>query len=253
MPLNTVQIPANGKILVREGQEVAVGDPLIQAESPREILNLASLLNVNPKNVKKLLTKAIGQEVKKGEIISQKSGLLKKSKLKSPTDGILEKLDEQSGFLTIKLKGEDFTLKSTVGGKVVKIKEGDCITLEAKGLEIKAQRGIGPRKEGKIEVLKSDPVCLGDLNLESAGKILAAKNWACGSLSKAKALGAEGILAQQVEDDDFSRAASSGQGKDLVILVFSPENFEKVLKYNNYQVTIWGDEKSLMVGSDGKI
>lgn len=254
MSLLTVQLPSKGRVLVTSGQPVSVGDLLAKGESFRSTsLNIARLLKVKPQKVKKLLLKKIGDEVKEGEIIAQKSSLFSKSKLKSPQSGILESLDEGTGLITIKSSFEDFSIKAPVSGKVAKVKDGEEVVIEFEGVDIEAQKGVGSKKEGKIVVFKSPQASLFDLSLDLAGKIVAAKTWSSGSLSKAKVLGIEAVLAEQIEDEDLERLASGedlSMGKwDIALLIFSPENFAKVVKCDGKQAIVWGEGKRLFVSS----
>jgi len=245
MSLLTVRLPSKGKVLVTVGQTVSVGDPLAKKESSfKSTFDLARLFKTKPQKVKKLLLKKVGEEVREGEVLAQKKTLFTKSKLKSPAAGILEKLDEESGILTIKTPQEDFTLRAKVAGKVVKIKEEEEIIVDFEGIEIEAERGMGPKKEGEITVLKDSPVHLSHLNLDLAGKLVAAGVFGCGTLSKAKALGIEAILACEIEDENHLK--STGE-KSFSFLVFSPDNFAKVLKYESFHAVVWGEEKSLVV------
>lgn len=243
--------------MVSVGQKVLPGDPLVKrGDAGFKNLDLANLLKIKPQKIKNLLVKKIGDEVKAGEVIAKKTGLLANLKLKSPINGILETLDMETGILTIKTLGEEIILKAGIAGKVKEVKEGEEITLEIEGLEIEAKLGIGPKRESQLAVLKIPQVDLGALSLDLAEKIVAAKSWGLGSVSKAGALGIEGLLGEEFADEDFLKA---GQGKTLpslglkdrglVLLVFSPEDFAKVLKYDGHYVSAWGDEKRLLIAN----
>lgn len=256
MSFLTVRLPSEGKILVTIGQKVSPGDPLVQGESfKRKNLNLARLLKVKPQKIRDLLVKKIGEEVKTGEVVARKSSLLNSLKLKSPVDGVLEKLDPQTGILTLKTL-EDELLKSSTTGVVRKIKEGKEITIEVEGVEIEAKLGIGSKKEGILATLKITKVNLGDLTVDLADKIVAAKSWGLGSLSKAEALGIAAVLGEEFEDEDFLKVAQEKnlsslgfQKRDFAILVFSSENFAKVLKYENCGAVVWGEGKRLVISN----
>ena len=241
MTLLTVHLPAKGKILVSEGQTVSQGSLLAQGENPKRVsLHLGLLLKTKPAKIRNSLFKKIGEEIKEGEIVAQKTHFLGKRRVKSPQAGILENLDEESGILTIKTGGVDFNLPSPVEGKVKEIKENEEIIIEFKGVEIKAEKGTGPPKEGEMAVLGNSAVSLFNLSLDLAGKIVAAGIWSRETLSKARALGVEAVLGQEIEDFSLEKA-------ELTLLLFSPENFEKVLKYNKHQAVVLGEEKSLII------
>lgn len=257
MPFLTVRLPKEGEILVTESQAVSVGDLLAKGENPQLVsLEVSRLFKVKPQQVKKLLIKKIGEEVKAGEVVAQKKSFFSKSSLKSPISGILEKMDEERGTLFIKGGEEGFALKAKVSGKVKEVKGKEEIVIEFPGIEIEAEQGVGPKKEGKITVLKTSQINLPDLNLDLAEKIVVGKTWGRSSLSKAKGLGIAAVLAQEVEDADCLKVGEEKklpllglQSSDFALLIFSPVNFQKVLKYEGYQATVWGDEKTLLIGS----
>lgn len=240
MPALIVHLPAKGKILVKVGQDVSPGDLLAQGEGFKRIgLNLPQLFKVKPQNVSRLLVKKIGEEVNDGEVIAQKTGLFKKTKLKSPTDGVLEKLDEENGILTIKEKGEDFTLKASVAGKIIKIKDEEEVVIEIEGIEIEAKIGRGPKKEGEIAVLTGEGPTRGNLTSDFQEKIVAAKVWGRLAQIKAQALGIAAILGEEIEEGEAKN--------DFTFLVLAPHDFEKVLKYEGCPAVVWGDEKQLVI------
>lgn len=225
----------------------------------RKNLNLSKLLSVKPERVENLLTKKIGDEVKVGEVIAKKTGLFSNLKLKSPISGILEKLDLATGMLTIKTSKAEPILKATAAGEEKEIREnhGDKkIIIETEGVEIEAKMGVGPKTGGQLLVLKTDKVDLPDLTADLTEKILAARSWGLGSVSKAEALGVTAVLGEEFADEDFlsvdgeENLSSLGLKKrDFTLLVFSSENFEKVLKYAGCQVVAWGKEKRLLIAN----
>ncbi|MDP3998251.1 MAG: hypothetical protein Q8P89_01375 [bacterium] len=243
MPLLTVQLPAKGKILVSVGQKITPGDPLLEEEDHKLAnLNVARLLKTDPRKVKNILIKKVGEDVREGEVIAEKVSLFSKSRLKSPLSGILEKIDGESGILTFKKIGSGDVLKSHVAGKVVKIRQGEEIIIETEGAEIKAEQGWGGIKKGEIVILRQPHNQCFDLNQDLAGKIVGVSSWPVWFVSKAKTLGIAAILGQEIEEEAF------GFGNDdFAILVFSSAGFEKVLKYNGCQGIVWGEGKNLFV------
>lgn len=227
--------------MVSEDQRVLAGDVLAKGESfERKNLNIALLLKVKPKDTPKLLLKKIGEEIKEGELLARKDGILNKTNLKSPQSGFLENLDE-NGILTIKIPRDEFTLRSKVNGKVIKIKNEEEITIEFDGIEVEAEEGAGSKKEGLIVALKDPNASLSTICPELTGKIVAAKNWSREAISKARALGIAAILGEVIEGENLN------QNNDCPMLVFSSENFEKVVKYNDCFGTACGEDKCLII------
>lgn len=253
MSLLTVQTPAKSQILVKVGQEVKLGDPLVEEERSKLVsLDIAHLLKVKPSKVKKLLVKPVGSRIEQGEPIAQKTSLLSKSALKSPESGVILGLDEGNGILTIQTEAPAAFVRSKVSGHIIKIKDDSEIVIEYRGVEVPAKMGFGPQKEGELIVLKDHHQDQG-LSLDLGGKIVCARNWNSGALSKAKALGVAAVLGQEIDDDDFYRMSQKegssvfGVKDDFTLLIFEPEDFKTMIKYDNHQCIAWGEGKSLLI------
>lgn len=261
MPLLKINLPQEGKALVAVGQKVAPGDPIFQREGvSRKSLNLARLLKVKPHQVKNLLVKKIGEDITTGEIIAQKSSLFTNLKIKSPISGLLEKLDSQTGSLTISSPDENLVTKASLAGSVKEIRKDNDgnreIIIEVEGTEIEAKFGVGAKREGELIVLEAHGADLADLTCDLKDRVIAAASWNLGTLNKADALGVASILGEEFEDEDFFKTGDKSglsisgiKNRNLVVLVFSSENFKKVLKYKNRHVIAWGEGKRLMISN----
>ncbi|MBI4100401.1 hypothetical protein HY439_01540 [Candidatus Microgenomates bacterium] len=236
----TVRLPQKGKILVSEGQKVSRGDSLAEIENKLDevYLNLAKASGLRPNKVITVLVKKIGDEVIEGEIIARKKGLLGEKKIKSPISGTLEKLEEDTGVLTVGIKGEKTILKAPAAGKIVEIKN-DEIVIDCAGTVIPAEKGGGIEVTGELVSLKNPTVGLYDLTSELEEKIVAAEIWTKEALIKAKSLQIKAILGT-----DFRGEMDVCP---LTFLALTPDNFKKVLKYVDHQVIVFGEEKNLVV------
>ena len=112
-------------INVQAGQEVMPSDIIgsSQTESGFRILNLATLLSVSPRDVKKYLKRTLGQKIYKGELLASKDGWMLSSKkiVTAPTDAILDFYNEQTGEMRLSFLPTKTNLPSGVYGIVEQV------------------------------------------------------------------------------------------------------------------------------------
>lgn len=145
-----------GSLIVQKNTEISPHDILGHYKLTLGFtkINLAKELNVTPMEVPKLLQKAVGQTIFKGELVAFKKGLLSKAQIISPTDGIFESLDEKTGEATFKLLPKDVSLTAGVFGVVqdVDFKKGE-VTIKTMMTEVYGIYGTGGEREGFINVI----------------------------------------------------------------------------------------------------
>lgn len=205
----TLTFKTKGEILVKEGQKVSTGDVLAVEEFIPQLisLNIAKFLSTSPKKCLKVLTKKLGEEVKVSEIIAQKKSFfgLRKKIVRSPCDGVLEKVEAETGELIISLPKRKREIKLPVPGIIKKIDraKGEII-VSLLGEEVKLKEAIGSLTSGKIEVIGEDtPLFLVDRKYQ--GKIVCAKIWKEEFFEKALALGVAAFLAIELPFIDWEK------------------------------------------------
>jgi len=170
---------------------------------------LAQQLGVSSKTVIKYLKKALGQKIKKGEVVAEKKGFIGKKEVFSPIDGILDSITKK-GCLRIKT-----TLPAGVSKKRL------SPSLPKKSKRIKGDWGRGDQVIGKLYCLKKSTQFL-DFHQDCQGQILALFDVVSyGFWHKARSLGAVGIICGGLPDDDFSAEVKketllvNGREKDI--------------------------------------
>lgn len=253
----TLTVSCPGKILVNIGEKVSLGDALAEVQKGKTLtLNLAKILRVKPRRVLKFLRKRIGEEVKEGEVIAQKKKLLGQRLVTAPASAILEKLENETGILTLGTMEEKFIVTSPLVGKVKEIKDKEVI-LEFEAVEVGALAGVGP-KVSDITLfgpVGEEIVDLMDLTVEIRGKAVLGRNWRREALSKAYGLGAAAILATEVDNQDLEKAAVGkkmslgGEPRELkqTLMILDKIGFEKVVKYEGHRVIVEPEEKRLII------
>jgi hypothetical protein len=214
--------------------------------------SLAKELGVPPKKVANYLQKALGQKVKKGEVIAFKKGLLGKKEILSPVTGVLDSLTDQ-GVLKVKVN------------QAKKAKRAPAKTTAApKGQKIKGQWGKGQQVRGKLNCF-SEKITVLDLNDDYQGQILAlAEVISQGLWHKAKCLGAAGIICGRLPDDDFSQQVQkeylivNGQQKDIGLSVvvlgndgqISQDDWSLLRANQGKEIILFGDQKIVLIPDD---
>lgn len=179
-------------------------------------LNLALLLKISPQRVIKFLSVPLGQKVKKGDVIAVKKGTLglRTRKIVSPVSGVLEKLEANTGKLTIK--------KTDLDQKVV------ASDVSPKGKTIKGILGFG---EAEGELIFKKEVDMGDLDKSIKDKIiLCPEISSIGAFFKASALGARGLTVGMMSKDFFDKLEEATKGRSrMALLVIDTKETKKEL------------------------
>lgn len=119
-------------------------------------LDLSTLLSVSPQEVEKLLVKKIGQRIYKGELLAFKKGWLigGKKVLTSPTDGVLDFLNNKTGELKIAFLPKKVNLPAGVYGIVEVVdKERGQVIIRTQVTRIYGMFGSGRSRDGILHIL----------------------------------------------------------------------------------------------------
>ena len=73
-----VRLPQPGTVLVRTGQNVEVGDVVAEAVIPEkfQVFDVVNHLRIQPGRLEQSLKRLNGEEVRKGDVIAQKTGMI---------------------------------------------------------------------------------------------------------------------------------------------------------------------------------
>ena len=208
-------LKARGQLNISLGQEVAPDDIIgsCWVSSGFRILNLSQALSVSPAEAKKYLRREIGQKIYKGELLAFKEqGFLSgKKNIISPSDGILEYLNEQTGELKINFLPQKIDLPAAVYGVVeeIDVPHGD-IVIKTEVSRIYGMFGTGKNREGTLNMICSRDELMGELKItaENSDQILVG-----GSLirkeviSQAISSGVCGIITGGINAGDYKAMA----------------------------------------------
>lgn len=253
----TLNIKTTGKILVSEGENVSEGKILACEEYIPQLVsvNISKSLSISPKFCKKFLLKDLGKEIKSSEVIAKKKGLfgLKKKILKAPCDGILERLEVETGELIISLPREKKEIRSAVFGKVKKVNQGELI-ISVVGEEISLKKTIGSFIKGELVIIPGEKIDLFSISQEVNRKIVVGKVWNQAVLEKALAIGVAAIIASETPDFDWQvmekgKKLTVGKIEEKIILNLGliDKNDFRILEKNRGKTAIFDPKDKKLI------
>ena len=169
----------------------------------------------------KFLVVPLGQEVKRGDVIAVKKGFLGVKKILSPVEGVLEKLEENTGRLTIE-----------------KTEPVQKTFVSSKRKVINRVLGFG---ETEGELIFKKEVTMENLDESIKDKIiLCPEISSVGAFFKASALGTRGLIVGMMSKNFFDKLEEATKGRSgMALLVLdAKETFEKIKKSVGKKVAI---------------
>lgn len=148
-----------GKILVRTGQRVEIGDIIAESVNPAKFLifDLVNGLKIRSHKVEGCIERLIGEQVEEGDIIAQTKGLLPRI-FRSPADGKLISIHD--GKVTLALGEKRETVSANIPGVVVELISGRGAVICCQGDVLQGVWGNGLSGQGELVLLadlETDP------------------------------------------------------------------------------------------------
>ncbi|MFC1711276.1 hypothetical protein ACFLZ1_01685 [Patescibacteria group bacterium] len=197
-------------------------------------INLSKDLKVKPKKVLKFLKVKLGSKVKKGDIIALKKGLLgKETKIFSLISGVVDKLEEATGILSIRKEDLKKPLSSP---KVSKVKN-----------QIKGIFGFGKSK-GEI-VYFNEELSLEKVTSEFKDKILVTSSIISkGVIFKSAALGLSGLVLENAQKDIIAEVMKIKiKEHDSFSILALGKKVADLKKFHKFQAIINGEDRKLVI------
>lgn len=236
---------------VKTDDKVVAGQLLAEkniAGSDHEI-HIAKLLDVPSQEASRYLLKRPGDRVGEGTLVAVKKGALGigGKKAVSPIAGTVFKFENETGILTIRSATESETqnLFSPVDGEVL-LCDNEKITIRTQKGVIPALKVLGEGNfESELYIAKGDEVNSADLKNDLKGKVVAGKSFDREAMAKSIGLGALGIIAQNIKEEDIADLKSK-----LIktpIFIIDEENIEKIIKSNGKKIYLETEKKTLIL------
>ncbi|HUM50072.1 MAG TPA: hypothetical protein PLX92_07690 [Anaerolineaceae bacterium] len=166
----TFTLPYSGTVLVRIGQEVAAGDPIAEVRMPAryQVFDVVNNFKINPRHIDRYIERLVGEPVKAGDIIAQKSGIIGRI-FRASEDGMVVAI--RDGKITLALGEKVVQVLVAFPGTVVEIISEQGAVIATQGALLQGIWGNGlnvsavlTRWGEEVEAEKADGF---------AGKILA--------------------------------------------------------------------------------
>jgi len=172
-------LPLKGDVLVKSGDQLTPDTIVASTNLPGNVqmLKVSNILNIDPKDVVEALQVKEGQEVKKGDIIAETSGIfgMFKSSVESPVDGTIESISQSTGRVVVREAPIPVEVDAYVSGVVDEVVENEGIVLKSYAAFIQGIFGIAGEKRGDLLLVSSGPgkeLTADQITAEMKGKIL---------------------------------------------------------------------------------
>lgn len=154
-------LPLKGDVLVKEGDSLNPDTIVASTNLPGNVqmLKVSNMLNIDPKDVVEALKVKEGQDVKKGDLIAETSGIfgMFKSSVESPVDGTIESISQSTGRVVLREAPIPVEVDAYVRGKVDEVVENEGIVLSSNAAFIQGIFGIAGEKRGDLVLVSSSP------------------------------------------------------------------------------------------------
>ena len=172
-------LPLKGDVLVKSGDQLTPDTIVASTNLPGNVqmLKVSNILNIDPKDVVEALQVKEGQEVKKGDIIAETSGIfgMFKSSVESPVDGTIESISQSTGRVVVREAPIPVEVDAYVSGVVDEVVENEGIVLKSNAAFIQGIFGIAGEKRGDLLLVSSGPgeeLTADQITADMKGKIL---------------------------------------------------------------------------------
>jgi len=188
----SIQIPQGAHVKIKAGDKVDFDSPLFEIPSSAEhTLSFTQKLGIEPSKIFHYLKKFVGEDVKKGDVIALKKGVLSAKIVTSEYEGKIKEIDHNEGNIVITTKGKKDLLFSSIKGEIAEIKNKEIHIEVKEGKEFELKKSAS-NFGGKTVYVKDPSVLLSSNNV--AGRILIAESVSSYNQSKMDALGIIGYV-----------------------------------------------------------
>ena len=173
------RLPLKGEVLVEKGQKVRATDVVARTLLPGNVqtVNVANILGADPMEVPETLTKKIGAQIQKGEVLAARKGLfgLFNAECKSPADGTVESVSEVTGQVIVREPPIPVEVDAYLDGVVSEVLPEEGVVVESYGAFVQGIFGIGGETHGEIALAvdsADEELSKDRLTSDYAGKVI---------------------------------------------------------------------------------
>ncbi|MFQ6616657.1 MAG: hypothetical protein ACE5HZ_07840 [Fidelibacterota bacterium] len=196
------RLPMRGEVKVKKGDWVVPSHIVASTHLPGNVrmVNVASLLNVEPGAVPDFMIAKEGTSVEKGNVIAETAGLfgLFKSRAHSPVTGTVESVSSVTGQVVVREPPVAVEIDAYITGLVTEVFPEEGVAIETDAAFVQGIFGIGGEKRGEILALEEGCETVVDEDVITdamMGKIVVGGAFlTLGGFEKAQELGVRGIV-----------------------------------------------------------
>lgn len=232
----TLKLTSGATPKVAKGHKVKWGDVILETTKTEvDEFDLARLLSLPPQKIVSCLTVKPHAQIKSGDVIARKKGIVSQQVVKSPVAGELVMVDETKGIVGIRRSIEGKKVTAWFSGTVEDI-DGSCIVFGVSGKVLTGMAGRGTAVSGRLRMLGEVSALTMPVDIENA--IVVVRKAYSDMIAKADALGAVAIVAEMIEPPPFS----------LPYLLLA--DIGEIAYHHEKWAVLNGDEKQLLIVAD---
>jgi hypothetical protein len=231
-------LPPDAVSNVKKGDHIEPDDVLFSVHSSELItIQIAERLHIKPEAIFHYLSKIIGEEITKGDILAQKKGNLFSHKVVAEHNGLLKEIDHHSGSISLLVaNNEQNGKKAGFRGDVEDINDNKISINIKNGVAIHV-KNISGNGAGEIFYFESEGMYFSTSQEDLENKIIFIQEIKQHIAAKCEALGCVGFIyvkgevktdlptAQFKTDDDYNLTKE----KNKKYTIFSLEDKEAIV------------------------
>ena len=172
-------MPGSGEVFVKKGDAVRADDVVAAIRRPGDVhaLSVAAQLGLPRGRIRDVLSVDVGDRIAVGQTIAVHRALfgLLSARVVSPVGGIVELVSPVTGQVVVRADPTAIELKAYVSGRVVDVRPGEGVEIEAEVALLHGVLGLGGEALGELAVVRAGggPLCAGDLGEAHRGAVVA--------------------------------------------------------------------------------
>lgn len=239
--------------VVQSGSMVSVGTVLAKKDNKdHEVINISALFALPIEEALKTLKKNPGDKIMKGEVLAERKAFLKSDKLTSNVDGVLLRIDRDTGTIVIQLNNESsggkaVDILSPIDGTVA-VCDNEKIVLATDKDVIVGTKGLGSAARAVLHPIdhsKGESVEFYHLDANVIGKVILGKKFSRDVLAKSIGMGVTGILGEDILDDDIFYLKE--KGIETPVIGIATNDFTNIAEHSGKEVYLDGVAKTVLL------
>ncbi|HTK31439.1 MAG TPA: hypothetical protein VL332_05700 [Candidatus Saccharimonadaceae bacterium] len=222
------RLPLKGTVRVAKGDRVEAADIVARCELPGNVqtLNIASRLSVDAAQVTGTLRRAVGEAVRRGEVIAEAKALfgLMTNRVTAPTDGVIENVSSITGQLILREPPLPVEVNAFVDGVVVEVIADEGVVVETRAAFLQGIFGVGGETFGEIAIAvgaAGEDLTEAHLGPQHRGKVVVGGAYVShAALMRAREVGATAVVVGGFDDRDLRQLL----GRDLGVAITGSED-----------------------------